>query len=213
MTDKVQADVPSEYANEEFWTAYAAYVVEAYPRHKAAVDKLCPNMDLGRVLDLGCGKVMEGVRFVDYPSMHYVGVDQAAPMVHKLTRVIQADYRTDMARIRQTCENWQFYPDTVLSLFSIEPTADAFINEGLYRVIFKRWPTVQRILVAGFYYEDKEDQLIVQEAGGLKSYQTLGPLMRDPTIHEYRLLERGPSALFGQNVIEVWRLLNRVEKE
>lgn len=205
------------YGDADFWKAYSAYVDENIARHGRTLKKL--GGLTYPVLDLGCGQVMEGHRLTLHgfsKSLHktpakYRGVD-LDPKKGWEKQVLKADYRAGAITVRNWCHVEEFYPSTILSLFSIEPTGNHTQNELLYWTYFRRFPLLRQIISAGFYYSSKKDRPLVEEAGGLDSYQTIGPLL-DGGLHEYRLEERGPSKLFGPDVIEVWRLLTRAERK
>lgn len=195
------------YADLHFWAKYELYARESFHRHRRAVNMLMHGCSLGKILDLGCGKVMEGSWLA--AEHNYFGVDRD-PKEGSTYATLKADYRTDLGLVRKSCEASKFQPDTILSLFSIEPTGEDWQNEGIYNTLLIRFPTVKQIISAGFYYEDKEFDPWVMEAEGLKSHQTsqFTPLLKG-SIKETRLYEHAPSALFGDKVVEVWRLIER----
>lgn len=194
------------YGDDGFWAAYEAYVNENIDRHAKAIQKL--GWFFAPVLDLGCGRVMEGRQLLvrNRAGVSYRGVD-VDPVERK--DVLAADYRTELGTVATWLEAQEFLPATVLSMFSAEVSGNAKANAELYANVFATFPSVERIISAGFYYESRKTELTVGEVGGLTSFQTIGPLLPG----EYRLLERGPSTLFGADVVEVWRLLRRHVEE
>jgi hypothetical protein len=209
------------YGDESFWAKYVAYVTESLPRHKAAIERL--GGLLAPLLDLGCGKVMEGRQIaIGKDEKHYIGVDvdpiELDPLrprpIPDEPALLTKNYRTDLGFIASNLKARKFSPFCVVSLFSIEPTGSPEENELVYREVFKRWPTVRKIISAGFYYQKTWNVSgPVPEAGGLMSYQLNGevPLLSGD-LHEYRLEEHAPSTLFGPDVVEVWRLIQKKEK-
>lgn len=188
------------YASEYFWKLYEEYVDECFGRHLAMFARLVPSP--GAVLDLGCGKVMEGRRL---HAGRYLGVDKDP----KLCRdSVVCDYRK-LDLLERTVDEVGFDPDTILSMFSIELTESCLVNCRYYRDLFRVFPTARRIVSVGFYYDGPRwlDETAT-ENGGLISYQTNFAL-ESGSLHEIRTLERGPSKLFGPDVVEVWRLLER----
>ncbi len=61
------------------------------------------------------------------------------------------------------------------------------------------------------FYESKRDLETVGETGGIVSHQTI----EDPAKYiseafsEFRIHMRTPSRMFGEDVIEVWKILSR----
>lgn len=202
------------YADNDFWIAYGEYLDESRDRHLAAVNALFEGEGLPvtgrRILDLGCGKFQEA-RSLLAPK-DYLGVDVDPP---EDLFGFKADYRKEWGIVADTALNPSkgddaLFPDLIVSLFSVEITASAEPNRELYELAFRDVPTVKHILSAGFYYTDKTGHNPVEEAGGLKSWQTLDLL--DPhnkVFSESRLYVPAPSKLFGPNVVEVWKLLTR----
>jgi hypothetical protein len=200
----------------DFYARYEAYVTE--PRVRLKHDKFLRVWNtirvgpadlrtLGSVIDLGCGRAMEYQRF--HPGAHYTGFDQnAVEMDVPRRRVVQADYRDPEFLNRK----FDLPPTHFVSLFSAEITAPAHTNKALYERLFTRIPTIQAGLVSGFYYTDARiDQNPVREAGGLVSWQTLNHLEQDRSevYDEVRLTAAVPSDLFGEDVIEIWRVFTR----
>jgi len=94
--------------------------------------------------------------------------------------------------------------NTIVSLFSVECTKDEEDNNILYDFIFKE-TDVKTILSSGFYYKSKKDLQMVKETCGIISYQTIGEVRDD----ELRFTVPCPSNMFGEEVVEVWRLLRK----
>ena len=191
------------YATDEWWESYRLYLLEAMPRHRRAAGRLLSQFPV-RVVDLGCGKFCsaDAIFVPDW----YTGLDTNPP---GRPDTIELDYR-DTPQVLSILN--EFEVDTITSLFSAEITAPAEENYLMYEDFFARAPSVQQILVSGFYYADgREEEPYVSEVGGLKSYQSNTPIEAYPSklFDETRLTIRGPSKLFGPDVIEVFKLLER----
>src|SRR5687768_7605205 len=183
------------YANDSFWQQYHEYVDETHVRHARVCRQLGAIKHKDYILDLGCGKVMEGQRLPLWSWARgpdaYRGVD-VNPREGSENQVFCADYRTQLPEIKAWCDRNAFEPDCIISLFSIEPTGSWRDNLKLYCDLFATFPLVRDILSLGFYYEGREHLERIEEAGGLVSYQSTGPLVAVEDLRETRVLERGP---------------------
>ncbi len=193
----------SNYGTPEFWNEYEGYVQESLPRHLNARDQLMAtranNRPYGVVLDLGCGRLKEAR---DLFSVAFeVDSDPAA------NPDAVVNYR-DTAALALKLPSMKGV-DGFTSLFSAECTGTIEANQELYEWLFKTFKTLKFGVVAGFYYRGKEAQFTVEETGGLTSYQSVGPLSKSTLYKETRLQIEAPSKLFGPDVIEVWKLLER----
>jgi SAM-dependent methyltransferase len=187
----------------EFYKAYQAYLEETTVRrnHERAFDLLSwvvPHR-YQSVLDLGCGTGEYERRM---KPLRYFGVDadKDAPAADAV-----CDYTVTLPIL-------PFEPTVFVSLFSTEACLPSYDAYDLYDKLFEVYPTIDGALVSGFYYEDKVEHEKVTEANGkLVSYQTTAPLHdgRSELFHEVHLTMRTPSKLFGDKVIEVWKLLER----
>ena len=200
----------SDYTHD-FYTQYATYLVEPRVRevHDFALRALAGGPAFqGNVLDLGCGLR----EFNAYHEWHsgYVGVDELSQRAD-----IRFNYRS---RPELSClVGGDFKPSAAVSLFSSEVTASACVNWTFYNHLFIDFPSLQSMLVSGFYYRDGRERMEkVQEAGGVESYQTIQPIecfineQSKALIEETaRLVLPCPSEMFGQYPVEVWRLLER----
>lgn len=193
------------YDSDQFWEAYQKYVDESMPRHRRVVDMLLiDNLFPDVLLDLGCGRTHEAQHLL-YPEK-CLGVDlENGPL--------KLNYR-DLDHFTAAIHSSGLKPTAFSSLFSVEVTGDWFSNYNLYNRMFAEFPEIKWGLVAGFYYTDEErlGKLIVQEAGGLESYQSTAPIEASldfPLFEETRVLVNAPSNLFGPHVVEVWKLLER----
>jgi hypothetical protein len=154
----------------------------------------------GDVLDLGCGHSMEFFHYGSY-MRGYKGIDLNAEIPN-----IRADYRTFDFSDEQFNDITFF-----ISLFSSEITAPHQENYKLYERIFKELPNLRNAVVSGFYYPSKKNENPIGEAGGLVSYQTLERIedVESKIFSEKRIVMPVPSKLFGPDVVEVWKILQR----
>ena|SRR3989344_117411 len=192
--------------NESFYRMYREYLREPMVRsnhdHIFSIFASLVLPDSPRVMDLGCG--VSEYAFYDQQHTGYVGIDindtcSVAPF-------IQADYlKLDFGNLLP------FLPNAFISLFSIECCHLVTRKYALYNRLFSAFPTVRCGLVSGFFYESRRSQEAVSEAGKIISYQTI----EDPSSHisqlftELRVHLRTPSKMFGNDVVEVWKLLVR----
>ena len=192
----------------DFYNAYKAYLNESTVRkaHGFVFKLALTNPDFQNVLDFGCGMFNEF--FVHANPQRYIGIDVNVPTESGEKRLIQADYR-NMPLTDLTCHS----PTAFVSLFSTEITAPADENYTFYEKIFRELPTVNSGLVGGFYYVSKKHQNPIKETGGVVSYQTLDNIedVRSDVFDEKRLTLAVPNQMFGQDVYEVWKFLERKE--
>lgn len=200
--------------DENFYRLYEEYLVE--PRVREAHDFVFRVFtDLSgtehEVVDLGCGRSQEFRRFAPTESWDaYLGLDVNAE--DESNRIDYRNLDALFARLDQG-RRAGYPPDVFVSLFSSEITAPAPENTLLYKELFKRYPSIRWGLVSGFYYHGRRGEQPIEEAGGITSWQTLHPLGR-PAISSHLFEERRislsvPSTMFGEDVVEVWRLLKR----
>ena len=203
-------DTGKDYVgNTEFYDDYAKYLVEPRVRkvHDAVFNAIKVHPAFQRVIDLGCGK---GNEFCHYGKPDfYLGIDQNADIVNDEHRVTERlDYR-HLDAIKARIKDHGL--TGVISLFSTEPTKPRDDNNAFYEALF-RDTDVNAILVSGFYYKDKKGQETVkEEKAGVTSYQTSGDIDRPDAklFHETRVEIPCPSNLFGEQPVEVYRLLQR----
>lgn len=188
------------YADDEFWLRYEGFVKESFDRHEKAIFCLLDSMRPvhSQVVDLGCGRVKESARF--FSNVVLTDKEPSDGCDFKL------DYMDSEAL--ESLLN-EVNPAGVVSFFSIELTHLPRVNERLYGEIFRTCKSVEWILSAGIYYAHKPISPTVYEAGGLLSWQSIGPVLNTETFTETRLLVPAPSKLFGPYPVEVWRLLER----
>ena len=173
----------------------------------SAVDKRA----FDHVLDLGCGLTQEFLRHA--APYIYTGIDRMVEPSFieqgirrkKFTRnVFDADYRNVDVTIgiarAAGCTS-------VVSLFSTEITGCLSENTNLYERLMTE-SFVRTIMVSGFYYAGLCGQETVSETCGI-SYQSIAPIEKaESSIYdEMRVVIPCPSKLFGDDVVEVWRLL------
>lgn len=192
--------------DENFYRMYRQYLQEQIVRtnhdhvFSLFASLLLPDSPL--VMDLGCG-IGE---YATYDTHHaaYVGVD--LNNTGSVASFLQADYlKLDFVSLLP------FSPNAFTSLFSIECCHAAEKRYDFYNRIFSKYPTIKCGLVGGFFYESRRDQETVSETGEIVSYQTI----ENPSLYisdlftELRIHIRTPSQMFGDDVIEVWKLLVR----
>jgi hypothetical protein len=192
--------------NDDFYRAYEQYLSE--PAVRAAHDwifalaRAYPAFD--SVVDLGCGQFNEF--FVHAKPASYLGIDTTAEPGANGRRVVTGDYRnTPLPALIG-----DFKPTALVSLFSSEITAPAEENYKLYERIFRELP-IQAALVSGFFYANSMNVNPIGETGGILSYQTLESpeSVKNDLFTEKRIILPVPSKMFGQDVYEVWKLLER----
>ncbi|MDO8537080.1 MAG: class I SAM-dependent methyltransferase [bacterium] len=191
--------------DEKFWRAYEEYLNE--PSVRRSHDFAFRHF--GRLIrpenwffvDLGCG-IGEFERYGHHQA--YAGIDLAD--TNRVDRFIQANY-LDFRFI----ERLSFTPRACISLFSIEACYNAKDKYALYERIFREIPTINYVVVSGFFYESRRGQETVEENGKIVSYQTIEDpsLFMSDTFAELRMHIRTPSKMFGEDVVEVWKLLVR----
>jgi SAM-dependent methyltransferase len=208
--------------DDAFFERYRAYLAEPLVRknHDRAfrlwIDGMGgpPSGTTASVIDLGCG-TGEYLNFGRY--LAYAGID-TTPRVFNLEkrpgldRMVRANYY-DVTSWKGYFEAPRTGPvfNAFVSLFSIEPVYSLGSRYDLYRRLFAELPDIKFGLSAGFYYTDKADRTVVEETGGLLSFQTVEPLGAEtiPSVTEERLTMATPSAMFGDKVVEVYKFFTR----
>lgn len=192
------------YADDKFWEAYEDFVVESLPRHKKIIEEWASatSLTFDSLVDLGCGKTKEAQRL--FGPKHYLGLDLSPTLD---ANVLATDYRSP--RLPTLLNSYK--PNCFSSLFSVEITRPFTENYELYERLFEKVPTLDFGIVAGFYYEKRKGQLVVEENGGLTSYQSIEAqeIVKSDNFFEHRTYVRAPSKLFGPDVVEVWKLFRR----
>jgi len=194
--------------DQSFYQAYKSYLAEATVRraHDWLLKIASDNPDFKNVVDFGCGEFNEFL--VHGRPEKYIGVDVNVSSQDTKQRVIHADYRNaaNLAKLIQPDA-----PTAFVSLFSTEITAPFEDNYCFYERIFRDIPTIRSGLVSGFYYESKKGQNPIGETGGIQSYQTLENIedVSSDTFEERRVILPVPSAMFGQDVFEIWKFFEK----
>jgi SAM-dependent methyltransferase len=186
--------------DKDFFNQYSDYLKENSVRisHNSAFRLLA---DYHSVLDLGCGLG----EFLNYKYFNeYIGMDienRGLPSQY----FIQGDYTISKF------DNLPFEPTLVVSLFSIEACYSYKDCNHFYEKIFALLPKVNRIMSSGFFYLSKSKDETVGETGGITSFQTISdPEFYNNSIYsESRYITETPSKMFGPDVVEVFRYLER----
>ncbi|MBI3336369.1 hypothetical protein HYZ98_02265 [Candidatus Peregrinibacteria bacterium] len=204
MLEQVELPNDESLYNERFYALYREYLQEPTVRanhdHVFRMFEQFAPKDL-RVMDLGYGL---GEYSLHGHYTQYAGIDLNT--TGQVPNFVQADYHDPLFFSRIP-----FIPTAFTSLFSIECCHPAEEKYALYEKLFKSIPSLQVALVGGFFYEKSRHLETVQETGGIISYQTV----EDPsqyisdTFSELRMHIQTPSKMFGDDVIEVWKILNR----
>ena len=189
------------YAGDKFWENYKEYAEESRDRHQKMFNLIARELQIARkpakVLDLGCGKTCSARNLMKSP-VQYLGLDLYPPD--------DRDCRTGNYADKKELEVVLnlFQPDFVVSLFSLDvvlpPSTASEIKEQC-----ALHPNVKAIISAGFYYDTDalRDQSTVEEVGDVTSFQARRGHL--PTsVKEIRIEQRGPSRMFGLDVVEVF---------
>lgn len=192
--------------DENFYRIYSEYLRESIVRkHHDHVFTLFAALllpDSPRVIDLGCGLG----EYTMYDSRHaaYAGID--LNNTGRIDHFIQADYTAlDFGHLLP------FSPNAFISLFSIECCHPVEKKYDFYNQLFSVFPTIRCGIAGGFFYESRRGKETVSETGEIISYQTI----EDPSLHisglftELRIHLHTPSQMFGNDVVEVWKLFVR----
>jgi len=159
-----------------------------------------------RVADLGCG-LREYAARGDWHT--YIGIDlnDAGWLRNdEKAKFLLADYRE-----LSSLGTLPIVTNTFVSLFSTECCMSAKDKYAFYRSLFAKTPSLRYGLVGGFFYENRRTEETVGEAGGIVSYQSI----EDPSKHisphfsEFRTHMFTPSEMFGDDVVEVWKIFCR----
>lgn len=194
--------------SKEFYDQYSKYLLEDIVR--ANHDKVFADfrrftlpMPLC-VVDLGCA-LGEYSRYGHY--VKYLGVD--VNNTGQVRNFMKADYRNV-----NFVKSLPFTPNAFVSLFSIEPVYAVEQRYALYEVLFAKVPSLQYGLSSGFFYESRRNLETVRETGALISYQTIEDPSKhiSPNFSEFRNYLRTPSKMFGNDVVEVWKILARTKR-
>jgi hypothetical protein len=185
--------------DDTFYKNYTAYLREPTVRkaHDWIFNIIQFNSCFEQVVDLGCGL---GEYKQHARPRAYMGLDKHLDGIN----VKRVDYRN--CDLKQVLGGYK--PLAFVSLFSSEITAPVGENYTFYEHIFKEI-RVRAALVSGFYYASKIKDAIVQEVSGLSSYQTLETpeSVVSEVFTEKRIVMPVPSKMFGQDVFEVWKIL------
>jgi len=189
------------YLNE-FYVKYFTYLHEDEVRegHDLAFKRFndWSKTSKHNVIDLGCG-LCEYLWF-GKPE-NYIGID-LSPQFKPFS--IEGDYTKKTFEIELP-----FEPSAFVSLFSAECCMSPKKKYHLYNRMFEHFPSIKFGLVSGFFYESRKDKELVQETGGITSYQSIETPIRSDVFTECRWQTKMPSTMFGSDVVEVWKFLER----
>ena len=213
---------PCRILYEEFYKLYIDYlrepvVCDAHIKIIEAMASFDPDMKFGDIVDLGCGKSNEFYYRSHREMSSYIGIDLNAEcdgVYRAQKQTFIANYR-DLDTVQNIIYKTGFYDtDVFVSLFSTEITADYKTNLEFYNNIFNKFNN-SSILVSGFYYSSKKYKNPIKENGGLLSFQTLEPIEAQESgwFTQIRIEIPVPSQLFGKDVVEVWKLLQRKRRD
>lgn len=222
------------YSTENFWKQYSDYHGETRGIHARAFE-LCLDQvihldgDISGILDLGMGKFGRTIDLfceVASPIKQYVGIDQEEVSnideffgsnkedVLDFT-LLQGDY-SDLKFISSYMDLFIKFPLAV-SLFSSEVVLEDDVRFSLYNELFKK-DNLKHAIVSGFYYKGHKDlewyreKLDDEGFEYITSRQTIediGELNGETFKENIRFVFENPSKMFGEDVVEVWRVLER----
>lgn len=182
----------SDY-DQEFYGAYREYLREPGVRsvHDWVFDVFVQHVGhqwTSGVVDLGCGLQEFGSYVRDLTPWCYIGLDKNGyPSWDFADPVPEADIFVSL-----------FAAECVLGPAKYEFYKRAFAESG-----------AEYGLVSGFYYRGREHETLIPETGGIVSYQTVEPQPMHSEFREWRLVVSCPSRMFGPDVVEVWKILER----
>ncbi|MBI2121623.1 MAG: class I SAM-dependent methyltransferase [Candidatus Sungbacteria bacterium] len=196
--------------DEKFFEAYREYLKEPIVRknhdHVFRIFAYLMLTEIPHVMDLGCG-IGEYAMYDPY-HMKYVGIDLHNP--EGIKPFIQTDY-TALDFMGKT----PFRPNAFISLFSTELFLSDRAKYAFYERIFRELLHIRFGMVSGFFYESRRRQKILKELEGtdkeVTSRQTIEHPSRYISDHftEMRIHMHTPSQMFGQDVVEVWKIFVR----
>ncbi|HUZ92878.1 MAG TPA: hypothetical protein VNG29_02670 [Candidatus Paceibacterota bacterium] len=198
-----------------FYEQYRAYINEPQVRrnHDRMFRLFAQIMfpELPAVMDLGAHESVGEYAIKDKLHADYTGIDihnTNGGITHGFRRMsfLRADYM-DL----DFTGRLSFEPNAFISLFSVEPSYSPAVRYGFYNRLFAKFSSVRWGLASGFFYESRRAAESVSETGDIVSYQTI----EDPSLHlsplftELRVHLRTPSRMFGNDVIEAWKIFIR----
>lgn len=201
------------YNDDTFWETYKEFQAESHDRHSGIIENFFQGDPyFNRVLDIGCGKFCNSAKF--FITNNYFGIDQL-----KDIDIVPPDFcgryfykDLSFTKFNELVEDARWYkPNIFVSSFACEVVLPVKEKYELYTKLFSEVSSIRYGVVSGFYYRSKKDQEVVEETGGLKSYQTIEDLydVKNDVFSEIRTLVHAPSKMFGEDVVEVWKLLER----
>ncbi len=156
------------------------------------------------IIDLGAGLCELHEYFYKYTIGNYCAIEKNE--INFPTKV-QSDYTTF-----DFVDKLPFTPKGFASLFSMECCLSAEAKYHFYHRLFQELPSIRYGFVSGFYHKSKMQFETCEEVSGIVSYQTIEDqkLHQSSAFRELRVLIDVPSKLFGNDVVEVWKILERI---
>jgi hypothetical protein len=206
--------------DSNFHVAYKEYLHESRVRkvHDRILHMVYQSDDsFKRVLDLGCAQNHE--YYHNLLPDAYVGIDihpgvitlstdetQSSPIA-----IVKHGDVKDIPLVKKLILDYNLM--ACVSLFGIENNNSCRDNYTFYRSLFKK-TSINTILTAGFYYGTFPDKEAIIEIMGLKAYQAIHPIEKTLILSgglfdETRIEVMCPSDFFGEDVVEVWKILTR----
>lgn len=207
------------YNDGNFYHEYSDYLKE--PRVRKVHDKmfvlfgnLLGSSFSSPVADLGCGKNCEYGVFSSFSLKGYFGFDinveeRKTKSLYYTNETFKLDYRKEIDSLIEIANEKKV--GKFVSLFSSEITASPVDNQALYEKLFLDIPSLTHGMVSGFYYSENKENQIIDEAGGIKSWQTFDSIEdnKSEIYDEMRVIEKCPSNMFGEDVVEIWKILTK----
>jgi len=186
------------YSSDSFWDDYAKYALATADKHKELASRClkAPNSRFENLVDIGCGKTQLARSFFQNRYEKYIGIDAVNFGQQIVANYEEFDFKT---------LNLSDAPQLAVSLYSTECCLSLDKQKIFYERLFDSGFSVA--ILAGFYYTGRESEVLIEEAHGLQSYQTLPD--KPYLDNEIRIMSPVPSTLFGANVVEVWRVIHK----
>ena len=224
--------------DEDWWKQYEAWAEETEVEHTEIMDMAKRHIaeifpaDVGVVIDMGCGRLRMGESFggltyvgfdlehhpdekgvIDYCELQDFLEGNAMPLSpgfdeESSALLVQENFRhIDFDMILKNTDGWHGYRGTslVVSIFSAE--LYCYACDNLYQRAFDEG--VDAIVASGVYYRGTDVNMAIGEVGSqIRQTWPIAPPPND-VYNETRIVRSVPSTMFGDDVIEVWRVMTR----